>query len=89
MPKQGQNLEIVKEMLLGQIEEIKKGNFSDWLLEAIISDLKLDQIKKYESNRARANEFVSAFILDVDWKKYQNEKQNYKIRNYFQSRLMT
>ena len=73
MPKQGQNLEIVKEMLLGQIEEIKAGNFPDWLLEAIISDLKLDQIKKYESNRGRANEFVSAFILDVDWKKYQNE----------------
>ncbi|MEE2953585.1 MAG: insulinase family protein [Bacteroidota bacterium] len=72
-PKQGQDLEEVKDLLLGQIEEIKNGNFPDWLLDAIISDLKLDKIKKYESNRSRSNEFVNAFILDIDWEKYQNE----------------
>ena len=45
-PKQGQPLEEVKDLLLSQIEEVKKGNFEDWLLDAIISDLKLSQIKK-------------------------------------------
>ena len=72
-PKQGQSLEDVKELLLSQIEEVKKGNFEDWLVDAIISDLKLGQIKKMETNRGRANEFVEAFILDVDWQDYQNE----------------
>ena len=72
-PKQGQSLEEVKDLLLSQIEEVKKGNFEDWLLEAIISDLKLSQIKKLESNSGRANEFVSAFILGISWEDYQNE----------------
>jgi predicted Zn-dependent peptidase len=68
-----QKLEDVKDLLLSQINEIKKGNFSDWILEAIISDLKLDQIKKYESNNGRAEEFVDAFILNMSWEQHQNE----------------
>jgi len=72
-PKQGQSLEEVKDLLLSQIEEVKKGNFEDWLVDAIISDLKLSQIEKLESNAGRANEFVEAFILDISWKDYQNE----------------
>ena len=62
-----------RNFLLSQIDEIKSGNFSDWLLDAIVSDFKLNQIKKYETNRGRADEFVEAFILDIPWEKYQNE----------------
>ena len=72
-PKQDQSLEEVKDLLLSQIEEVKKGNFDDWLVDAIISDLKLSQIEKLESNSGRANEFVEAFILDISWEDYQNE----------------
>jgi predicted Zn-dependent peptidase len=72
-PKQGQTLEEVKDLLLAQIEEVKVGNFPDWLIGAIISDLKLNQIKKLESNSGRANEFVEAFILDIPWEDHQNE----------------
>ncbi|MEC7646225.1 MAG: insulinase family protein [Bacteroidota bacterium] len=72
-PKQGQSLEEVKDLLLSQIEEVKKGNFEDWLVEAIISDLKLNQIEKLENNSGRANEFVEAFILDMSWQDYQNQ----------------
>jgi predicted Zn-dependent peptidase len=72
-PKKGQSLEEVKGLLLSQIEEVKKGNFDDWLVDAIISDLKLNQIKKLESNSGRANEFVESFILDISWQDYQNE----------------
>ena len=80
-----QKLEDVKDLLLSQINEIKKGNFSDWILEAIISDLKLDQIKKYESNNGRAEEFVDAFILNMSWEQHQNElnelsKDNFSTR---------
>ena len=72
-PKSGQELEEVKDLLLGQIEEVKNGNFPDWLVEAIISDLKLNQIKKLETNSGRANEFVEAFTLGVSWSDFQNE----------------
>ena len=74
-PKQGQSLEEVKDLLLSQIEEIKNGNFEDWLVGAIISDLKLNQIQKLESNSGRANEFVEAFILGISWEDHQNEMQ--------------
>ncbi|MAR39492.1 MAG: peptidase M16 [Flavobacteriales bacterium] len=72
-PKPGQTLEEVKDLLLSQIKEVKVGNFPDWLVGAILSDLKLSQIKKMESNSGRANEFVDAFILDIPWSEHQNE----------------
>jgi len=72
-PKQGQTLEEVKDLLLAQIEEVKAGNFPDWLVPAIVSDLKLNQIKKLESNSGRANEFVDAFTLGISWEDHQNE----------------
>ena len=72
-PREGQALEQVKDLLLSQVEELKAGNFPDWLMDAIISDFKLNQIKKYETNNGRANEFVEAFILGKSWKEYQQE----------------
>mgnify|MGYP001304665253 CR=1 FL=1 len=74
-PKPGQTLEEVKDLLLSQVEEVKKGNFPDWLVGAIISDLKLNQIKKLESNSGRANEFVDAFTLGISWEDHQNEME--------------
>ncbi|HET6243931.1 MAG: insulinase family protein [Bacteroidetes bacterium] len=71
--KQGQSLEEVKGLLLEQIELLKKGEFSDWLLSAIINDLKLEKIKVLENNNSRANEFVSAFISNTSWKDRINE----------------
>ena len=56
-------MEEVKDLLLSQIEEVKEGNFPDWLVSAIISDLKLSQIKKMETNSGRSNEFVDDFYI--------------------------
>ena len=72
-PRKGQTLEDVKDLLLSQIDELKSGNFPDWLMDAIISDFKLNLIKKYETNTGRANEFVEAFILDIPWEDYQQQ----------------
>ena len=71
-PTSGQNLEDVKDLLISQLNEIKSGNFPDWILDAIISDLKLEQIKKYESNNGRTDDFVDAFILNKSWKEYSS-----------------
>ncbi|MEO6901733.1 MAG: insulinase family protein [Bacteroidia bacterium] len=67
-PKQGQSLEQVKDLLLEQIEKIKKGEFPDWLLKAIITDMKFQQTKMFESNSSRADAFVNAFITNTNWK---------------------
>ncbi len=69
-PKSGQTLEEVRDLLLEQIEKVKKGEFPDWLLTAIINNEKLEQTKKYESNRARADAFVTAFIDGAKWSDY-------------------
>ncbi len=65
--REGQSLEQVKDLILDQIELIKKGNFPDWLPGAIISDLKLSRIKSFESNRQRAGAFVNAFVKGIPW----------------------
>lgn len=66
-PKADQSLEEVKELLLSQVELIKKGDFDDWLLPAIVNDYRLSEIKAFESNKNRANAMVSAFIYGADW----------------------
>jgi len=71
-PREGQKLEEVKDLLLAQVEEMKKGNFPDWQIPAIIDNLKLSEIKSFESNRSRAGAFVEAFVHFVPWDDYVN-----------------
>ncbi len=75
-PKQGQSLEQTKDLLLEQIENLKKGNFDDWMMEAVINDLKLSQTRNQENSTALATAYYNAFIHHVDWKdevKFLNE----------------
>ncbi|WP_232066262.1 M16 family metallopeptidase [Hymenobacter sp. BT18] len=69
-PRQGQKLEQVRDLLLAELTKVKKGDFPDWLIPAIINSEKLQRTKSYESNEARAGAFVSAFIARQDWKDY-------------------
>lgn len=50
-PREGQTLEEVEKLLVEQIENLQKGNFEDWLPEAVMKDLKLSEIKSYEKNQ--------------------------------------
>ena len=67
-PKQGQSLDEVKALLLTEIEKLKKGDFPDNLLPAIINNKKRSHYQQLENNRSRADLFVDAFINEVDWK---------------------
>ncbi|TGE14018.1 insulinase family protein [Hymenobacter elongatus] len=67
-PRQGQTLPQVRDLLLGQIDKVKKGDFPDWLIPAIINNEKLQRTKSYESNEARAGAFVAAFVSRQSWK---------------------
>ncbi len=69
VPRQGQSLDEVKDLLIAQIEKIKKGEFEDWMLEAIINNLKLQQIEASESNQ-RAHTFAETFANGVSWFDY-------------------
>lgn len=67
VPKAEQSLDEVKDLLLEQVEKIKKGEFDDWMLEAVVNDLKLSQIQQYENSSSLMWMYMSAFIQKQNW----------------------
>lgn len=68
LPKQGQTLEEVKDLLLGEIKKLRAGDFDEKMLEANINNFKLGELQNMESNEGRADMFVNSFINGTDWK---------------------
>jgi zinc protease len=67
-PKAEQSLDEVRDLLLEQVEKIKKGEFDDWLIDAVINDLRLSQIREYENASSTAYAYLDAFIGFQEWK---------------------
>ena len=67
-PKKGQSLEEVRNLLLAEIEKLKRGEFSDDLLPSVINNYKRSYYRSLDNNQFRAKAFVDAFINNVDWK---------------------
>ena len=65
-PRQGQKLEEVRDLLLAEINKVKKGEFDDWLIQASVNNLKLEKIRQNESN-GRAFTLLESFINKSDW----------------------
>ncbi len=63
--KEGQSLEAVRDLIMEQIERVKKGDFPDWLIPAIINDLKLNEVKASETNRGRIFSMMNGFIEEI------------------------
>ena len=68
-PTQGQSLDDVKTLMLGEIENLKKGNFDDNLITSIINNLKKTTIQASETYTSRANDLVDAFTNELDWQR--------------------
>ncbi len=66
-PKAEQSLDEVKELLLKQVEHIKKGEFDEWMIDAVINDMELNRIRRYEQSSSLANSYVNAFVHFRDW----------------------
>ena len=66
-PREGQTLDDVRQLLLGEVEKLKKGDFSDDLLPSVINNLKLQYYNALESNEDRVDMFVDAFINGTPW----------------------
>ena len=78
VPRDGQNLDEVKELLLAEIEKIKSGDFEEWMLKAVIKNFKLREQEGLLYNRVRASIMTDAFILGKEWSDVvnTNEKLN-------------
>lgn len=66
-PKEGQSLEEVKQLLLAEIDKLKKGEFSEELIPAVVNNMKLSYYRSLDNNRSRAMKFVDAFIDGISW----------------------
>jgi len=67
MPKEGQTLEEVRDLFLGEIAKLRDGDFPEELVEAAKANYKLQEMQGLVSNRSRANQFVQAFINRMPW----------------------
>ena len=67
-PSQGQSLEQVKDLMLNEIENLKKGNFDDDLIPSIVNNIKKRIIQSTESYGSRAYMLMNAFTDNLDWR---------------------
>lgn len=66
-PKQEQTLAEVEQLLLEQLDEVKAGNFEDWIITAIVNDFKKNEKVSQEFNTARVAKMRQSFIEGADW----------------------
>lgn len=66
-PVEGQSLDDVKALMLAELDKLKKGDFSDDLIQAIVNNEKKKIIERNESYSDRADELMNNFTSDVDW----------------------
>ncbi len=66
-PKAGQTLDQVKDLLLAQIDSLKKGAFPDWLISATINNFKLYEIQQMQYNSVRAGTILNAWVTGESW----------------------
>ncbi len=77
VPKEEQNLDAGIQLLLSQIDEVKKGNFPDWILEAIVNDFKVQRLKALETADGLATNLYDVFIKERSWKTEVDELDAY------------
>lgn len=73
MPNQGQKLEEVRALILEEMGKLRRGEFADDLIPAVIANKKLDFYKSLDSNDERASLMGNAFINDQDWAQVANQ----------------
>lgn len=82
-PKQGQTLEEVKDILLAQINLLKKGEFDETLLKAIVANAKLGKLQILDNNNSRAVNIADEFI------KNRGTKWNTEVASVDEKRSIT
>jgi predicted Zn-dependent peptidase len=65
-PKEKQTLEEAKDLVLAEIEKLKKGEFPDWMMEAIANNYRLNNLRQFQ-NRYETYSFLEAFIYNNNW----------------------
>ncbi|MBM3403735.1 MAG: insulinase family protein [Bacteroidetes bacterium] len=67
-PRAGQTLEELRDLLLQQVDLLKKGEFPDWMITAAINNEKVSMMRQFETNNGRAMEMAGSFFSNIPWK---------------------
>lgn len=78
VPKENQSLEEVEQLLLAEIEKVKNGDFPDWLIPAIINDMKLQKIRNLETADGLATALYGIYINDRTWEEELSEIEKFE-----------
>lgn len=66
-PSQGQSLDQVRDLLLAELDKLRKGDFSEDLITSIVNNERKAQIARNDSYKDRAEELMGAFTSELDW----------------------
>ncbi len=67
-PKEGQDLQEVRDLILAEVAKLRSGDFDERLVEAAYANYKLGKMESMTSNSSRASMYVNSFIAGHDWK---------------------
>ena len=71
-PKDNQSLDEVRQLLLEEMGKLRRGEFSDDLIPAVVSNAKLNFFRSIQNNNNRASMMVNAFINEQRWEDVAN-----------------
>ena len=66
-PKEGQTLQEATDVLLAEVDKLRRGDFDESLITASVNNYKLQQMRSLERNSSRAMKFVDSFIDGCSW----------------------
>ncbi|MBI4348236.1 MAG: insulinase family protein [Elusimicrobia bacterium] len=66
-PKKGQTVEQVEALLMEVVDALKRGDFTEEDVRAVITDFEVSEKRKLESNDARVGMMVDAFATYDEW----------------------
>lgn len=67
VPKTGQTLTEVRDLLLAEVARLRDGDFDASLVEAALNNWKSAQMRQLQTNRSRAMMYVNSFIGGNTW----------------------
>jgi predicted Zn-dependent peptidase len=73
IPKQDQTHEEAEQLLVEQLNLVRRGKFEDWLIPAIMTDFKKNEKAALESDTARVTLLRDSFLAHEDWSRTYNK----------------
>lgn len=69
-PNEGQTLDEVRSLLLGELDKIKRGDWDEKLIQSIVENEKLSELNALDNNRSRVSQMVDCYITGTPWKQH-------------------